>query len=66
LTSVAWILFYFSYQRSGIIYTILIFSLQPLLVYLASVFFLKESLYWKKAVAFIVVLLSIAVAQVIS
>lgn len=32
LTSIAWILFYFSYQRSGIIYTILIFSLQPLLV----------------------------------
>lgn len=65
LTSIAWILFYFSYQRSGIIYTILVFSLQPLLVYLASVFFLKEPLHWKKAVAFAIVLLSIGIAQVI-
>ena len=66
LTSIAWILFYFSYQRFGIIYTILVFSLQPLLVYLASVFFLKERLHWKKTIAFIVVLLSIGVAQIIS
>lgn len=65
-SSVAWILYYFSYQRSGIIYTVLIFSLQPLLVYFASVFFLKERLQWKKAVAFAIVLLSIGVAQVIS
>lgn len=65
-SSVAWILYYFSYQRSGIIYTVLIFSLQPLLVYFASVFFLKERLQWKKAVAFAIVLLSIVIAQVIS
>jgi drug/metabolite transporter (DMT)-like permease len=65
-SSVAWILYYFSYQRSGIIYTVLIFSLQPLLVYFASVFFLKERLRWKKTVAFFVVLLSIAAAQIIS
>ena len=65
LTSVAWILFYFSYQRSGIIYTILIFSLQPLLVYLASVFFLRGSFHWKKAIAFVIVLLSIGIAQII-
>jgi uncharacterized membrane protein len=65
LTSVAWIFYYFSYQRSGIIYTVLIFSLQPLLVYLASVFFLKETLKWKKAVAFAIVLISIAIAQIL-
>lgn len=65
LTSVAWILFYFSYQRSGIVYTILVFSLQPLLVYFASVFFLKESLHWKKAITFAIVLASIGIAQII-
>lgn len=65
LTSIAWILFYFSYQRSGIIYTILIFSLQPLLVYLASVLLLKEPFHWKKAIAFAIVLLSIGIAQAI-
>ena len=65
LTTVAWILFYFSYQRSGIVYTILIFSIQPLLVYFASLLVLKEKLHWKKAVAFAVVLVSIIIAQVI-
>lgn len=64
LTSVAWILYYFSYQISGIVYTVLLFSLQPLLVYLASIFLLKEKLQWRKFTAFIVVLASIAIAQV--
>lgn len=65
LTSVAWILFYFSFQRFGITYTLLVFSLQPLLVYFSSAFFLKEPVYWKKAVAFAIVLVSIVTAQVI-
>lgn len=65
LTSVALILFYFSYQRSGIVYTMLVFSFQPLLVYLASVFFIKEPIHWKKATAFAIVLLSIGIAQII-
>lgn len=65
LTSIAWILFYFSYQHSGIVYTLLIFLLQPLLVYLASIFFLREPLQWKKATAFVIVLLSIVAAQII-
>jgi drug/metabolite transporter (DMT)-like permease len=65
LTTVAWILFYFSYQRSGIVYTILIFSIQPLLVYFASLLILKEKLHWKKVAAFAVVLISIIFAQVI-
>jgi drug/metabolite transporter (DMT)-like permease len=64
LTSIAWILFYFSYQQSGIIYTILIFSLQPLLVYLAATLLLKEKLHWKKTVAFAAVLLSIGAVQI--
>ncbi len=66
LTAIAWLLFYFSYQRLGVVYTTLIFSIQPLLVYIASVFFLKEPLRWKKAVAFIIVLLSIGIAQIIN
>lgn len=64
-TSIAWILYYFSYQRSGIIYTVLLFSIQPLLVYFASVFFLKERPQFKKIFAFAIVLLSIVVAQIL-
>ena len=62
-TAIAWILYYFSYQISGIIYTVLLFSLQPLLVYFASIFFLKEAFHWKKFAAFIIILASIIVAQ---
>jgi drug/metabolite transporter (DMT)-like permease len=64
LTSVAWILYYFSYQISGIVYTVLLFSLQPLLVYFASIVLLRERFKWKKFTAFIVVLASVAMAQV--
>ncbi|MEI7890446.1 MAG: EamA family transporter [bacterium] len=63
LTTVAWILYYFSYQRFGIAYTVLIFSMQPLLVYFASILFLKERPQFKKIVAFVIVLVSIGVAQ---
>ncbi len=66
LTSIAWILFYFSYQRSGIVYTMLLFSIQPLLVYMAAVFFLKEKFEHKKFMAFLIVLASIAIAQFFS
>lgn len=66
LTTIAWILFFFSYQRSGIIYTMLLFSLQPLLVYFAAIFLLKEKLNHKKFIAFLVVLASIVVAQIFS
>ncbi|MBI5414194.1 EamA family transporter [Candidatus Peregrinibacteria bacterium] len=64
LSCVAWILFYTSYQHSGIIYTLLLFSIQPLLVYFAAVIFLKDKLEFKKTVAFFVVLVSIIIAQV--
>lgn len=66
LSSVAWILIAYSYQRVGIVHTILFFSLEPLLVYFASVFFLKERFHWKKFVAFIIVLASIVTAQLLS
>lgn len=64
LTSLSTILFFFSYQLSGIVYTSLLFSCAPLLVHFSAVFFLKERLHWKKSVAFAVVLLSILTAQV--
>jgi drug/metabolite transporter (DMT)-like permease len=65
LTTVSWILYYFSYQASGIIYTALIFSIQPALVYLASIFFLKEKHHWKKTIGFIVILAAITLAQIL-
>ena len=63
-TVFAGIFLLFSYQRSGIIYTVLLFSLQPLLVYFGSVVFLKEPIHWKKMVAFFIVLIAIGVAQI--
>lgn len=65
LTSIAWILYYFSYQISGIIYTVLIFSLQPVLVYFISLIFLKEKFNYKKFTAFIIILIVIILSQVI-
>ncbi len=64
LTTIAWILFYFSYQRAGIIYTTLLFSIQPLLVYGAGIVLLKEKLQPKRLAAFAIVLASIVIAQV--
>ncbi|MBI2624007.1 DMT family transporter [Candidatus Parcubacteria bacterium] len=65
LTTVAWILFFFSYQRLGIVHTLLLFSVQPLLVYLAAIVFLRERFSWRKTVAFFVILAAIAAAQVL-
>src|SRR3989344_3183443 len=65
LTTVALVLFYFGYQRLGIVNTLLLFSLQPFLVYLASIFILKERPSWKRSVAFAVVLVSIAIAELL-
>jgi drug/metabolite transporter (DMT)-like permease len=64
-SSVAWILVGFSIQRSGIVFTGLLFAAQPLLVYFSSVLFLREKTNWKKNLAFAVVLLSIGAAQVL-
>lgn len=65
LSTVGWLLFYFSYQRSGIVYTTLVFLIQPILVYLASFFILKEKLHWKKGIAIFAVLISIIIAQIL-
>src|SRR3989344_660954 len=64
LSTVAWILYFFSYQQLGVIYTVLIFSLQPLLVYFSSFFLLKEKFHKKKFIAFLIILLSIIAAQI--
>jgi drug/metabolite transporter (DMT)-like permease len=63
LTSIAWVLYYYSYQVSGIIYTVLIFSLQPLLVYLAGLIFFKEKFNYKKFISFAIILIAIIIAQ---
>jgi uncharacterized membrane protein len=66
LTTAAFILYYFSFQRLGIVHTILIFSLQPILVYLFALIFLKEKFKKKNFIAFIIVLISIILAQIVS
>ncbi len=63
LTFAAAILSHMSYQLSGVVYTILLMSLQPFLVYLGAVFFLGERFHPRKFAAFIVVLVSILVVQ---
>lgn len=60
------IFYYFSYQTYGVVLTALFFSLQPLLVYFTSVFFLRERPQWKKLVTFIIILISIAAIQIIT
>lgn len=65
LSTIGWVLFYFSYQRSGIVYTTLIFLVQPILVYFASFLILKEKLHWKKGIAILTVAASIIIAQIL-
>lgn len=64
LSAVAWILFYYSIQHFGVVYTVLISSIRPIGVYVASVLFLKEKPHWKKSVAFCVVLCTIIFVHV--
>ncbi|MBI5913609.1 DMT family transporter [Candidatus Azambacteria bacterium] len=66
LSAIAVTLYFYSFQRLGIVYTVLLFSIQPLLVYAAAVLFLKEQFHWKKAVAFVIVLGAITAAQILS
>jgi uncharacterized membrane protein len=63
ISTAAWILYYSSYQVFGVVYTVLIFSLRPLLVYLGAVFLLRERVVLKKIVAFFIVLALIGLAQ---
>lgn len=63
LTTIAWILYFFSFKILGIVQTVLIFSLQPFLVYFASLVFLKEKPHWKKITAFVIILVTIVMGQ---
>lgn len=63
--AIAWMLYFTSFQKFGIVYTALLFSIQPLLTYFSSVVFLKEKLQWKKVTAFAVVLAAAVIAQII-
>ncbi len=65
LTTIAWIFYFFSFQKLGIIQTVLIFSLQPLLVYFASIFLLKEKFHWKKFTSFFIILVSIVISRAV-
>lgn len=65
LSAVSWVLFYVGYQQFGVVYTLMLFSLQPLLTYFMSAVFLKEPFVPRKFVAFLVIVASIAVAQVL-
>jgi len=65
LSAVAFILQGFSIQRSGIVYTALVFSLLPIFTYFSSVFILKEKIEPKKVAAFVVVLGAIIAAKLI-
>ncbi len=65
LSALAWIFFYFSYKTSGVVYTALLFSLQPLLVYFSSIFFLREPFHKKKFFAFLIVIACIVAANIL-
>ncbi len=65
ISAIAWILYFTSFQKFGIIYTALLFSIQPSLTYLSSVIFLKEKLRPRRVVAFAVVLAAAVAAQII-
>lgn len=65
LSATGWILFYTSVARFGLIYSILLFSIHPLLVYAASLLLLNERPEWKKNVAFVIVLAAVTTAQMI-
>lgn len=64
LTTFAWIIVYFSYIKIGIIRTVLIMNLMPMLVYLFAWIFLKEKIYWKNIVAMLIILACITITQI--
>jgi len=65
LSAAAFILQGYSVRANGVILTGLIYSLQPLLAYFSSVVILKDRLDWKKAVALVVVVVSILAVRII-
>ena len=65
LSAIGWMLYFTSYKASGVVYTVLIFTLQPFLVYMVSMLFLKERFRWKRFVGFVIVLLCVGVVQLV-
>lgn len=65
LTTTAWLLYYYGYQQLGIVRTILVFSIQPLLVYLGSLVLFRERFIVKRFIGFVVVLGSIIAAHLL-
>jgi drug/metabolite transporter (DMT)-like permease len=59
------VLVMFGYQRLGVVYTVLLFSLHPILVNVFSSVFLGERITRKRSIGFAVVLASIVVAQLL-
>jgi transporter family protein len=64
-SSAAWILYYYGFQKLGVVETMLVFSLQPVLTYGFSLVFLREKLRSRQLIAFVVVLGCIAAAQLL-
>lgn len=59
------VLTYYSYKHYGVVYTSLILTLLPILVYIYAVIWLKEKLEMKKTIAGIVILVCVVVAQIL-
>ncbi len=64
LTTLAGIIVYFSYIKLGIIQTVLIMNLMPMLVYIFAYIFLKEKIYWKNVVAMLIILACVTINQI--
>ncbi len=59
------VLTYYSFQKFGVVYTMLIMTLMPILLYIYALFWLKEKLEMKKMIAGIVILICVVVAQIL-
>ncbi len=59
------VLTYYSFQKFGVVYTMLIMTLMPILLYIYALVWLKEKLEMKKLIAGIVILLCVVVAQIL-
>ena len=64
-SSAAWILYYYGFQQLGIVHTMLLFSLTPVLTYVFALLFLREKFLPRRIIAFVVVLVCIAAAQLL-
>lgn len=65
LTTASGILLLYGYHSLGVIYTGLLFTLEPMLVYVFALVILGERFERKKFIGFVVVLLSIGAAQLL-